>query len=178
MNKSIKTALFSALILTALPSNGQSCKESITPSTPTSQFTLNVDGTVTDNKTDLTWMRCSFGQTWNAADSSCTGNATSYEWGSALAVAAKSAAKSDFEDPNDWRLPNVKELSSIAELSCESPAINESIFPNIDFTYVYWSSSTYVHNSGFAYGTGFYRGQNSAEMKSENGYVRLVRIRQ
>ncbi|MDP2902572.1 MAG: hypothetical protein Q8N96_05635 [Methylovulum sp.] len=44
-----------------------------TPTTPTSDFTDNNDGTVTHKTTGLTWMRCAMGQTWTGA--ACTGTA-------------------------------------------------------------------------------------------------------
>ncbi|MDP2902124.1 MAG: hypothetical protein Q8N96_03325 [Methylovulum sp.] len=34
-----------------------------TPTTPTSEFIINNDGTVTHKTTGLTWMRCAMGQT-------------------------------------------------------------------------------------------------------------------
>jgi hypothetical protein len=160
MNKSIQIALFSALILTALPSNGENCNPSITPSTPTDQFTKNGDGTVTDKKTALTWMRCSLGQTWNAG---CTGDASVHNWRGAL-----KAGK------GDWRLPNIKELKSITEQACYSPAINANIFPDTQEG-SYWSSSPDAQQHTYAWYVYFGHGAVLNEVMSDNYYVRLVR---
>jgi hypothetical protein len=170
MNKSIKAILFSALILTALPSNGQTCKDSITQSTPTDQFTQNGDGTVTDKKTNLTWMRCSLGQTWDAGDSSCTDTAITYNWQEALTA----ASGTDFAEKGDWRLPNIKELTSITEQACYSPRINEIIFPNT-LSDVYWSNSQTSFNPDGVWTVNFNIGYGSGSNKSLDRYVRLVR---
>lgn len=44
-------------------------------------FTDNGDGTVTDTKTGLIWMRCSMGQTWNNA--TCREMTNIYTWNQA-----------------------------------------------------------------------------------------------
>ncbi|ALO33369.1 hypothetical protein CMT41_00570 [Colwellia sp. MT41] len=170
MNNPIKTALLSVLMLIALPSNGQTCNSSITPSTPTSQFDLNSDGTVTDNKTELIWMRCSLGQTWNASDSSCSGSALNYNWQSALTTANSTS----FAGQNNWRLPNIKELKSIAEQACYSPAINVSVFPDTS-TSNYWSSSPGASSNNYAWIVYFSNGYGYYDSKSDYGHVRLVR---
>jgi hypothetical protein len=170
MNKSIKAALLSILMLIALPSNGQTCNGSITPSTPFNQFTINGDGTVTDNKTDLTWMRCSLGQTWSAGESSCTGTASKYNWQNALTA----ANSTDFAGQNDWRLPNIKELKSIVEQACIFPAINDIIFPNTQSAY-YWSSSPSARSHDYAWIVDFDYGGGGSDFESGGGYVRLVR---
>jgi hypothetical protein len=169
MNKSIKAALLSILMLIALPSNGQTCNLSITRSTPDNQFTIN-DGTVTDNKTTLTWMRCSLGQAWDADSSSCTGTASRYNWQNALTA----ANSTDFAGQNDWRLPNIKELKSITEQACYDPAINDTIFPNTRSDY-YWSSSPSASNDGNAWLVNFSNGGDGSSGKSYDRYVRLVR---
>lgn len=122
----------------------------INPSTPDSRFTINNDGTTTDNTTGLTWMRCSLGQTWDG--SSCTGSAASYSWQQALqAVLAindgTSNADNDgapgFADYTHWRLPNIAEASSIVEycrVDSASGSINETVFPNTSTAGI-WSSS-------------------------------------
>jgi hypothetical protein len=170
MNNSIKAALLSILMLIALPSNGQTCDDSITRSTPTDQFTPNVDGTVTDNKTTLTWMRCSLGQEWIENDSSCTGTASTYSWQTALTTASGTI----FAGQDDWRLPNIKELKSIAEQACYSPAINADIFSNTASS-AYWSSSPSATDDDNAWIVYFSHGSGGDGGKSGYAYVRLVR---
>jgi hypothetical protein len=167
MNNSIKAALLSILMLIALPSNGQTCNDSITPSTPTGQFTQNRDGTVTDNKTTLTWMRCSLGQRWDAG---CIGDVSLYNWQEALAAANNFS----FAEQDDWRLPNIKELLSIGEQACYSPAFNANIFPNISSS-GWWSSSPIPGNYGNPWFVQPYKGTYGKAHKDRTFSVRLVR---
>lgn len=106
----------------------QRCSDTIQASTPDTRFSLNSDGTVTDKQTSLIWKRCLEGQ--SGADCS-SGSATSFQWPKALEQAASQAG---------WRVPNIKEVSSIVELSCYDPAINLNIFPNQPSASV-WSNS-------------------------------------
>nr|MBJ6958372.1 DUF1566 domain-containing protein [Vibrio cholerae] len=45
----------------------------------------NGNGTITDSKTNLTWMRCSLGQQWTG--STCAGVAMEMNWNDALRTA-------------------------------------------------------------------------------------------
>ncbi|MFI3195613.1 MAG: hypothetical protein QX195_07310, partial [Methylococcaceae bacterium] len=51
------------------------------PTTPTSDFTDNGDGTVTHQQTGLTWMRCALGQTWTGT--TCSGTIKRYPYATA-----------------------------------------------------------------------------------------------
>jgi hypothetical protein len=123
------------------------------PST-TRSFTVNGDSTVTDTKTGLVWQQSTSGskKTWEVALGICEG----------LTLASQS----------DWRLPNIKELGSIADTSERNPAIDETAFPNT-ISESYWSSSpigsTNVHHLDFSLG----RVLN--ENKSYGYWVRCVR---
>lgn len=92
----------------------------------------NMDGTVTDTRTGLSWMRCSVGQTWDG--STCIGKAGSYKWVDANNLAIKYAGR------NDWRLPSLDELDGILDRSRKGPAINISTFPGTPSAY-FWSST-------------------------------------
>ncbi|TWI63139.1 uncharacterized protein DUF1566 [Desulfobotulus alkaliphilus] len=70
------------------------------------------DGTVTDRVTGLQWMRCALGQTWDR--SRCNGTPVDYGWEEAM----EAARKCRFAGKNDWRLPDIHELQSLAETLC------------------------------------------------------------
>ena len=94
--------------------------------TPDSRYTINENGTVTDDLTGLIWQRCSLGQTLTGT--SCEGRLSLNNWAQAL----QKAEDNSFANYNDWRLPNVKELLSLAAHGRYNPAINNTVFPNTD----------------------------------------------
>lgn len=157
----------SALFL-SISSIAQTCLESINETTPNTYFVDNGNGTVTDSRLGLMWMRCSLGQTWE--NSSCSGEALEMSWQQALVKAHGYV----YADQTGWRLPNVKELASITEGRCVRPAINSEIFPNTpadDF----WSSSPAVSDPKRAWVIAFFNSSNSIKDKSLFVYTRLVR---
>ena len=147
---------------------GQTCLESITATTPTTNFVDNEDGTVTDSKLGLMWMRCSVGQSWQ--ENSCIGDASKLNWQQALVTAHGYS----YASQQGWRLPNVKELASITEGQCVRPAINIELFPNTpadDF----WTSTPSVTDPQRAWVIAFFNSSNSLKEKSLFVYTRLVR---
>ncbi|MCX7089397.1 MAG: DUF1566 domain-containing protein [Methylococcales bacterium] len=157
--------------------NAQTCNiSSIVATTPTSQFTDNSNGTVTDNKTGLIWKRCSEGQNWDGATFSCAGITTPYTWQAALMQVQANNGATGFSGQVGWRVPNSKELSSIVEERCFSPAINLTIFPNTPESTVFWSSSPHTYNGSVAWSVDFNYGSDGAGYKpSFFNRVRLVR---
>ena len=75
----------------------------------------------------------------------------------------------------DWRLPNSKELMSIADKSKRNPAI-DATFHYIVSVY-YWSSTTVVGYKDNAWGVGFNSGYDDLNYKFSSFYVRCVRAR-
>lgn len=161
------------------------CKmESIRAATPTADFIDNRDGTVTHRRTGLVWMRCALGQNWDGK--SCAGQAEKYIWGKALQAAVDINAAGGYAGKSDWRVPNVKELESIAELQCIQPAINLAVFPATP-PVRFWSSSLFtMKNSGSAWFVNFEDGytddgrvgnpDSAAEVIAKFAYpIRLVR---
>ncbi len=136
--------------------------------TPTSDFTDNGDGTVTHQKTGLTWMRCSLGQTWTGT--TCSGTAQTYSYYNAIQQTA------NFAGYSDWRLPNIAELQTIVERDNYYPAINTELFPNTPSD-VFWSSSPYVGASSAWY-VYFGYGDVDGSSRSDAFPVRLVRASQ
>lgn len=123
----------------------QVCKtESIRPTALTADFVDNRDGTVTHKRSGLIWMRCSLGQTWNGAD--CQGEPIKLLWREALQKVEEINAGGGYANHSDWRLPNIKELDSIAELQCYGPAINLEVFPGTP-PYRFWSSSLSIRKN-------------------------------
>lgn len=136
--------------------------------TPTTDFVLHTDGTVTHTPTGLMWMRCSLGQTWDGA--TCGGQASSYNWVDAL----QAAQSNQFAGYTDWYLPNRSELMSIVETSCFEPTINAAVFPNTPSSW-FWSSSPYASASDSAWFVNFVSGHVRSMEKNNTYQIRLVR---
>ncbi len=148
------------------------CRSDIVPSaTPTSDFTVNGDGTVTHNPTGLMWKQCQEG----LSGATCaTGAAPTVNWAGALATAKNSA----FAGYTDWRLPNRKELESIIDDNCYFPAINSTVFPGTVLNFG-WTATTLAGEPIQAWYVSFFDGSTATDLKSEsNGVVRLVRAGQ
>jgi Protein of unknown function (DUF1566) len=127
----------------------QVCNDRVNQTAPASRFVDNGNGTVTDSRTGLMWQRCMMGYTFSnngtpgtLTDDSCAASATvTFLWQQALRGAVDLNAQGGFGGFSDWRLPNIKELISIVEHKCTSPAINETIFPDTPPTAQVFSSS-------------------------------------
>ena len=146
----------------------------ITPTTPTADFDIHADGTVTHKPTGLMWMRCSLGQTWDGNTSSCTGSTSPHTWQGALQAAEALNAGEGFAGHRDWRLPDIKELKSIVEERCYGPAIHGSVFPGTPSSW-FWSSSPNADGSDYAWDLRFSNGSVYLGGKGVNGQARLVR---
>ena len=81
---------------------------------------------------------------------------------------------------SDWRLPTIKELQSIVDISKYRPVIKDG-FKNVKYNFLddgYWSSSEYAGNSSKALGVCFFEGCTGWDNRSSKNYVRCVRGRQ
>ena len=166
MNKYIH--LFAFLLLASplnLPS--QTIKDYIRNDWPNERYDINGDGTVTDTATGLMWMQCSLGQD---PDDNCSGSASEYNWQEAL----EAAEVSTFATYTDWRLPNIKELSSLAARDRYDPVINSTAFPNTPSDW-YWSASPHAGDINKAWRVIFQNGYVNANKRYRNYHVRLVR---
>jgi hypothetical protein len=140
-------------------------------------FHDNSDGTVTDLTTKLTWQQCSAGQ---SGTNCATGTAGTYTWQLAINY-CEALSLGSF---TDWRLPNFRELQSIADLTTYSPAINATYFPATPgtSTATYWSSTTYADDTTAAWVVNFNNGITygsavNGAIKTNAKYVRCVRGR-
>ena len=146
-------------------------KSASTQAKANSRYVIN-GGEVYDQKTDLTWNRCSVGQHWREG-TGCVGVIKEFTFGEALQLA-----------DGTWHVPNKDELATLIDYerlkNKQVPMIDVVAFPDMDMSkLVYWSSTpddafhawnVDFHNGGIHYGDGGYRENPSA--------VRLVRGRQ
>jgi len=123
---------------------------------PRPKLTDNMDGTVTDKVTSLMWQQQDDNtpKTWQEALDYCNGL--------------------DFAGHTDWRLPDIKELRSIADITSVSPAIDVIFFPGTDSDY-YWSSTSYDLGLSYAWAVTFQRGVVNYSNKTNTYVTRCVR---
>jgi hypothetical protein len=173
--------VFLLLLLMVLPASQaalaeQVCKyDSIPATAPASRFTDNGDGTVTDTATGLQWKRCAEGQTWIGG--TCTGSVTTHTWWGALQLADAAT----YAGQSDWRLPNIKELSSIVERACRQPAIDLAVFPFGSPSFTLFSASPDASAAHKAWIVDFAEGNIRSDYKGSNyfGYItiRVILVR-
>ena len=133
------------------------------------RFVVSADGQeVTDTRTGLIWRRCAEGMAFKG--NTCTGNPTAYSHEAALQRATREATRTGL----DWRLPNVKELSSLVDRSRSGPAIDSKAFPATPSEW-FWSSSPYVGNASSAWFVYFGDGNVGSNYRGSYLAVRLVR---
>lgn len=163
------------VFLTASVTAEQICDSSLATTTSITRFIDNGDGSVTDSATGLVWKKCVEGVSGDACEA---GQNLIFTWQGALqrAVSENSVTALGY---NDWRLPNVKELATLVELQCHSPAINLFIFPNQPVEIEVNSSLTWTSSPStetpFAWGVQFIEGEVAQANKNNTGFVRLVR---
>lgn len=152
----------------------------VPPRTPTSDFLLSDSGWAIHRPTGLMWARCGLGATYQPANNSC-GTYTRNSWQVVLDSVQALNAGAGYAGFNDWRLPTVKELASIAS-PCEIgvPAINTEAFP-LPATLAqptFWTSTPVLSPStqpAYAYTVEF-GGAAVIELRIEAlHYARLVR---
>ena len=133
MKRCMRFAL-AAVLNSFLAASSGAARAECDPAKPTepvaSRFELHGD-TVYDNRTGLTWMRCSYGQQWTDVGS-CSGSAELMNWDSAMVL--------HLQGPTAWRLPERDELQSIVDHGCKRPAIDETVFPATP-SIQYWTST-------------------------------------
>jgi len=149
------------------------------------------DGTLTDVKTGLQWMRCSLGQTWRGG--TCAGEAETYSWQAALDAAEALNRRGGYASYRDWRVPAIKELRTLVYCSSgqpktwndtgkpctgdyKRPTIYQPAFPNTPAWF--WSSSLsspYGSNAGNVGFVHFRGGYEDFIQQSSTFAVRLVR---
>ena len=123
------------------------------------RFVDNGNGTITDNLTGLIWLK----------DTSVLGRSN---WENAIVLCNNLAANgswlTDGSMAGDWRLPNRSELKSLRDLNYYNPCIsngsgtahwqNGNTFDSVQSD-KYWTSSTDLSNTEFAWVVNFFEGK-------------------
>ncbi len=122
---------------------------------PPGRYTDNLDGTVSDMRTKLTWQQAVDPNSYTQA------NASSYC--AALTLAS-----------GGWRLPKYSELLTLVDPTSNAPAIDGTAFPNTP-PEIFWTSSAYAASTGVAWYVNFQDGQTTDDASSAMHRVRCVR---
>ncbi len=133
---------------------------------PTPRFADNGNGTITDKLTGLIWM-----QNANAFDVKTWDQAVS----AANNLASGSGGLTDGSKAGDWRLPNLKELQSLADYGMIKPALPAGHpFTGVMST-AYWTSTTHGFYTDAAWIIGLADGWVATYYKTDSYYVWCVR---
>lgn len=139
-----------------------------------SRFEILESGSVVqDHWTGLIWSRCLLGEVWNQASNRCEGDAAKLNWADALA----DAASTEMAGEADWRAANIKELESIVDRGCESPALNSGVFSGYsdNVNAAQWSSTPVESYALGAWTVNFKSGSVIPSEKETLLSTRLVR---
>jgi len=157
-------------------------------------FVDNGDGTVTDRRTGLTWEKKSRDGSLHDVDATFTWGQSTAPFALNGSVASDFLAALDtvpcFAGHCDWRLPNQRELQSIADFGRSAPAIapafDAACAPGCDVTGcsctagaagsdLAWTATTLAASPADAWAVGFASGAMSAVRKDTPLRVRAVR---
>lgn len=122
-----------------------------------------------DSKTGLTWKRCSLG---TRADG--TGRCA----GEKVFVNLDQALRSAKAEGDGWHVPSGPELESLIDISCGSPVVDTSVFPDIrpddDGSAKYWTTNE-VGAANLIYYFDFMTGRADGHSRGFQLAVRLVK---
>lgn len=166
---------FCALIIACLSTSiwAEQVCDGDTETSPSDRFAVGTTETyLVDTVSGLEWAKCVVGQSWNVTTQSCEGEPLSLTWQEAL----QQATTFRLNNHTDWRLPNLKELASIVEHKCVTPAINISMFPASP-SHSFWTSTpnTASDLTMEAWSIAFDNGRIDSSDKFSDYYVRMVR---
>ncbi|WP_080634500.1 DUF1566 domain-containing protein [Leptospira weilii] len=170
--------------LVACAGTGQDGEFNDTPntrsfSTPAQHCRYPNDYTTLDLVHGLTWKTCAQGL--SGADCS-VGVITPITWNNADAGAAGSCAELNtlnngrgYAGKTDWRIPSIRELSSLINSSAAVPHIDAAAFPNTNALVPYISNTTRVPLPGQVFESDFAVGSHAFSVgKSVVRYLRCV----
>ncbi|KIE20695.1 membrane protein [Vibrio sinaloensis] len=123
------------------------------------------NGTILDVKTNLLWQKCTLGQTYLPDSNSCTNDGATHfgTWQEAL-KATEDPTITTVEGIPGFRLPNIKELTSIVNYQCVFPAIDTTFFPATE-NEPYWTNTPDATDTN---------GDNNSDTSINSGLIGLV----
>ncbi len=131
-------------------------RDVVVPPVILARFTDNGDGMIMDNITGLTWQQIFFNDTLT--------------WEQSLTYADTLS----LNGYNDWRLPNIKELQSISDVSQINPSIDVIYFNNAG-NKVFWSSTTLPNITNKSWYLNTQNGITTYDFKTFRHFVICVR---
>lgn len=123
------------------------------------RFVIN-GAEATDKVTGLVWARCGAGTTWS--DGACQGDIQNMSQEQAFAYA---------KARSPWRLPTIKELSSLMDPQC---GIDRSVFP-LTMSITYITSTPYLADATRAWAVHFSTAESTDAFRTDPHGVLLVR---
>jgi len=164
---------------TKLGANGVELPDSATPADGWIMTRDNVTGLIWEIKTDgggihdkdntYTW--CDHNPATNGGNAGTCGEGTDTE------DFINTLNSAHFGGYSDWRLPTVKELSTLVNINISYPVPDIAYFPGTGSA-EYWSSTTYAYDAGRAWRVNFSHGGVVSGYRNKNNvysYVRAVR---
>jgi hypothetical protein len=122
---------------------------------------------VLDLQTRLIWRRCAEGRTWTGT--TCSGSGSVFlTYGDATDHALAEAAATG----KPWRVPNIKELSTLVDTDAALPAIDQAAFPALESDQ-YHSGTVWTQNPVYSWRVSFARGEVTTDYWG--GLLLLVR---
>lgn len=176
----------SAIGCTRTPSGGSGLSSALQSPQTIQHFQVQ-DSLATDTRSGLMWMRCLSGTTWNGY--ACVGSPTLYGW-QQLQIVTKTM---NYAGYNDWRVPTLEELKTLADSETGTPAIkiphlNQLVFPTPDCLGIeegivnstgracwQWTSTPIEGSDYYAWIVYFGYGYGSANYATDTFALRLVR---
>jgi hypothetical protein len=164
---SVTPAITTTYTVTGTNAGGTGIPANATVEVSRKTYSDNLDGSVTDPTTGLTWMRCAAGQSWDGT--TCSGNAGTYDFDAARNLSGRQAL-----GQSDWRLPSVRELQSIISSPTANQLFDQAVFPNAPSTSV-WTGNKLAGATDTAWYVGSAGETNFYFTKIDTLGVRLVR---
>ena len=123
------------------------------------RFLVNTTKGLAQHVSGSVWYRCVAGQTFRGRK--CLGDPIRM-----TRLEAENYVQEFSEKTGEtWRLPSSDEFKKLIETSCQSPAVNPNVFPNLPVDN-FWTSDKSWHGDKFGCSVFSYRGSSSCRQAS------------